>query len=47
MLLISLIVAGLSLLLAAPQQGALPAGIANEIRKLYHDDVRYLDASID
>ena len=42
----TLVLAGLSLL-PATRQGALPADIASEIRKLYHDDVRYLDASID
>jgi hypothetical protein len=43
----TMILAGLSLLPAAPQPGALPAGIATEIRKMYHDEVRYLDASVD
>jgi len=44
---VTLIVAGVSLLTAAQQPGALPTDIANEIRSRYHDDIRYLDASID
>ena len=43
----TLVLAGVSLLPAARQPGALPADIASAIRRLYHDDVRYLDASID
>ena len=39
--------AGLSVLEAAPQSGTLPGGIASDLRKRYHDDARYLDASID